>query len=116
MELDQLREKWNRVVSYVSANFADGEEMDLDGILFLIGLNELGKGHQKLKKDQKMDVMHIAICSLLSQFDYYTYEGHDEEGWPHYSLNEKLPPLKPGQQALLMKEAIVMYFEAQEVI
>lgn len=116
MDIEELRLKWNKVVSYVSANFADGDEMDLDGILFLIGVNELGKGHMKLKKDQKLDVLHIAICSLLSRFDYYTYLGHDEEGWPHYELNEKLPPLKPGQQALLMKEAIVMYFEEQEVI
>ncbi|MFT5969636.1 MAG: hypothetical protein ACI8ZO_000126 [Flavobacteriales bacterium] len=116
MELEELREKWNQVVLYTTNNFGDGEEMDLDSILFLIGLNELGQGHQKLKKEQKLDVLHIAICSLLSKFDYYKYLGHDDDGWPHYELNEKLPPLKPGQQAILMKEAIVLYFEELEVL
>ena len=60
-----------------------------------------------------MDVLHIAICSLLSPFGYYSYEGHDADGWPHYTLNEKLPPLKPGEQTVLMKEALVLYFEEE---
>jgi hypothetical protein len=38
-------------------------------------------------------------------------EGRDADGWPHYALVEALPHLKAGQQSLLMKEALVGYFE-----
>ena len=33
----------------------------------------------------------------------------------HYLTNEKLPPLKPGEQTILMKEAAVLYFEESDI-
>lgn len=88
-----------------------GGDLDLQAILFLIGVQELGKGKIKLSKNEKLDVMHIAICTLLQPYGYYKFEGIDAEGWPHWTANEKLPPLKPAQQQTLMKQAIVEYFK-----
>jgi hypothetical protein len=93
-----------------------GEDIDVQAILFLIGLQELGQGKIKLSKNEKLDVMHIAICTLLSPYGYYEYKGVDEEGWPHWQVNEKLPPLKPMQQEILIKEAIVEYFKLNQLI
>lgn len=111
----ELEIEFKNVVRTLSAQF--GDEMDLQAILFLIGLQELGKGPVKLSKNEKLDVMHIAICTLLEPYGYYEFEGLDQDGWPHWKISEKLPPLKPGQQQQLMKEAIVEYFkENQELI
>jgi len=110
----ELENKWNSLLEKLRKDF--GEGIDLDSVLFLIGVQELGKGRQKFSKDQKIDIMHIAICTLLSSYDYYKYEGLDADGWPHWQANEKLPPLKPAQQALLMKQAIVDYFKEKEII
>ncbi len=93
-----------------------GGDIDLQAILFLIGIQELGKGKIKLNKNEKLDVMHIAICTLLEPFGYYKFEGLDEEGWPHWSVNEKLPPLKPAQQQQLVKQAIVDYFKENKLV
>ena len=60
--------------------------------------------------------MHIAICKVLSLSGFYQLEGIDEEGWPHYTVLEKLPTLKAGEQSVLMKEAIVQYFVEKDVI
>jgi hypothetical protein len=87
-----------------------GNEMDYDAILFLIGLQELGKPFKKYKKDQKLEVMHIAICSLLEPFGFYSYLGRDEEGWPHWELKENIPHLDAKQQNKLMIDAIIDYF------
>ena len=54
--------------------------------------------------------MHIGVCKLLSDYGYYTFDYVDNDGWPHYKLIENLPNLKPGEQTILMKEAIVNYF------
>ncbi len=116
MNTDELRLKWNELVKKLSAQFSDGEDMDLDGMLFLIGVQELGLGHKKFKKDEKVNIMHIAICRVLSKYGYYKFIGQDRDGWPHYENVEKLPPLKTGQQALLMREAVVAYFEEIEFI
>jgi hypothetical protein len=107
-----LKEKWSLLVSRLSEDFADGDELNVDGIIYLIGVQELGQGHRKFKKDEKVNLMHIAICKLLEPYGYYEFDFFDDDGWPHYKILTDLPNLKPGEQTVLMKEAIVTYFEA----
>ena len=88
---------------------AVNEPLDLQGMLFLIGVNELGQGPKKLNKDQKIDVMHVAVCSLLAPYGYYEYTGLDKDGWPHYTRLDRLPKLAAAEQERLIKEAIINY-------
>ena len=112
----QLKERWENVVQLLSTQFAEGDTLDLDAIIYLIGVQELGKVKQTFKKDEKIELMHIAICRLLEPYGYYEFEFFDNDGWPHYKVKEELPPLKAGEQSVLMKEAIVNYFIEKELI
>jgi hypothetical protein len=112
----QLKERWEQLVTILSDQFSQGEDLDLDAIIYLIGVQELGKVHREYKKDEKLNLMHIAICRLLEPYGFYEFDFFDEEGWPHYTVKEELPPLKAGEQSVLMKEAIVNYFLEREVI
>jgi len=105
-----LKERWNILVDKLSTQFISDEDLDLDGIIYLVGLQELGQLHRKYKKDEKVNLMHIAICRLLEPYGYYEFDFFDKEGWPHYKVVEQLPPLKAGEQSVLMKEALVTYF------
>ena len=105
----EFEESWKAVVKKISEPY--GEELEMQAILFLIGVQELGKGYTKFTKDQKVDVMHVAICTLLTQYGYYELEGLDADGWPHWKATDKLPFLKPLQQNHLMRQAIVEYFK-----
>lgn len=109
-----LKEKWNYLVTKLTDDFSEGEELNVDGILYLIGVQELGQGHREFKKDEKMNLMHISICKLLEPYGYYEFDFFDDDGWPHYKTITELPNLKPGEQTVLMKEAIISYFEALE--
>ncbi|MEW5677418.1 hypothetical protein ABGT15_13990 [Flavobacterium enshiense] len=113
---EQLKTRWDAVVNILSNQFAEGDILDLDAIIYLIGLQELGQLNRKFKKDEKLNLMHIAICRLLEPYGYYEFDFFDEEGWPHYQVKEQLPPLKAGEQSVLMKEAIVNYFLEKELI
>lgn len=113
---EQLKQRWELVVEKLSSQFADGERLDLDAIIYLIGVQELGQLHTTFKKDHKLDLMHIAICKLLAPYGYYEFDFVDEDGWPHYKVLEQLPHLKAGEQSVLMKEAIVNYFLETEFI
>ena len=113
---EQLKERWELVVTKLSDQFADGDTLDLDAIIYLIGVQELGQLERTFKKDQKLDLMHIAICKLLVAYGYYELDFVDDEGWPHYKMLEQLPHLKAGEQSVLMKEAIVGYFLETEYI
>ena len=111
-----LKERWEKLVEKLSNQFADGDDLELDGIIYLVGIQELGQYHRKYKKDDKLDLMHIAICRLLEPYGFYEFSHFDEENWPHYTVKEELPPLKAGEQSVLMKEAIVSYFLEKEYI
>lgn len=113
---EQLKERWEQLVTILSNRFADGETLDLDAIIYLIGVQELGKFNRKFKKDEKVNLMHIAICRLLEPYGYYEFDYFDEDGWPHYTVKEQLPALKAGEQSILMKGAIVDYFIEKGVI
>ena len=110
--LQMIEKQWKELLKVLNNQF-DGD-LDLQAVLFLIGVQELGKGRVKYSKDQKLELMHIAICTLLEPFGYYNFAGHDQDGFPHWDLNEQLPPLSPGQQMALMKESILDYFVAQD--
>ena len=107
-----LKDKWNLLVTKLSDQFADGDTLNVDGIIYLIGVQELGQGKRRFKKDEKLNLMHIAICKLLEPYGYYEFDYFDDDKWPHYKIVTELPNLKPGEQTVLMKEAIVAYFEA----
>ena len=113
---EQLKERWNTVVSKLSARFAEGDTLDLDSIIYLIGLQELGQLNRPFKKDEKVNLMHIAICRLLEPYGYYAFDFFDKDGWPHYTVKATLPKLKAGEQSVLMKEAIVQYFLENQYI
>lgn len=105
----ELNTRWAELVKKLNHRF--DQDFELEGILFMIGLQEVNRFGQKLNKDQKLEVIHVAVCTLLSQYGYYKFIGRDEDGWPHFEASERLPYLKPIQQHALIKEAILEYME-----
>jgi len=112
----KLKERWDRLISILNERFSDGETIDVEGVLYLVGLQELGQLHQKMKKDDNINLIHVGICTVLEPYGYYRFDFYDEEGWPHFELLEALPNLKPGEQSILIKEALVGYFLKRELI
>ena len=106
----ELKDQWETLVSILTERFSETESIDIEGILYLIGIQELGQVHERFKKDDNVDIIHIGICSALESFGYYAFDYFDDDRWPHFKLIEELPPLKPGEQSILMKEAVVHYF------
>jgi hypothetical protein len=86
---------------------------DLNSVLFLIGVQELGKGPIRFSKEEKQDLMHIAICKVMSYSGFYELDGSDEQGWPHWKLIKKLPRFDILEQEKLLKMHILEYFEKE---
>lgn len=106
--IGELKEEWKQLTIRLTNQF--GQEPDLQGIVFLIGVQELGQGTRKFTKDEKQDLMHIATCRLLSNYGIYELVGADEEGWPHWKLTGKMPVLTLKEQDLLLKRSVIDYF------
>lgn len=108
MEIE-FQKKWDGLMQKLNHRF--GEKPDVQAILFVVGLQELGQTVEKLTKDQKVDVMHIAVCALLEPYGYYSYVGRDQDGWPHWKVEKNLPQLSNIEQEQLIKQALIDYLE-----
>jgi hypothetical protein len=87
--------------------------VDLNAVLFLIGVQELGQGQRAFSKEQKQDLMHIAVCKVLSLAGFYELDYIDQEGWPHWKLLKKLPHFDILEQEKLLKIQVIEYFEQE---
>jgi hypothetical protein len=106
----EINLKWSELQQRIADEF-DNEKPDIKVMLFLIGVQELGKGPRKFSKRQKEELMHIATCKLLSYMGFYELEGLDQDGWPHWKAVKTVPNYTLLEQELLMKSLIVTYFE-----
>jgi len=102
--------EWQEVLASLEKRF--GKKPDIQTIAFLVGHRELGKNQVKFTKEQKQDLIHVGICTLLSKANYYVYLAHDADGWPHFEYNRHLPKLTADQQESLLKKMIIEYFKA----
>ncbi|WP_207497306.1 hypothetical protein [Aridibaculum aurantiacum] len=109
---DDLQARWWALEGKILERF--GKKPDMEAVLFLIGLNETGFIREKITKEQKQDLMHVAVCSLLAQSGYYILEGKDEEGWPHFKQVKELPVLGLIEQENFLKDHVLLYFEKNE--
>lgn len=109
-----FEQTWRQTVDRVS-DWAGGP-VDLQGMLFLIGVQELGSGFRTFKKDEKVALMHVAICTLLAPDGYYTFIGRDEDGWPHFERSKTIPSLSADQQDRLMRERVMTYFKDRDLV
>ena len=107
--MEEIEKKWENLFSKLQENFED--ELTLKSILFLIGVQELNQGIREFDKEEKTYLLHIAVCKLLSPFGYYKFKMVDEDGWPHYAEIKDMEKLPTNEQKLLMKKAIIKYFE-----
>ena len=104
-----LNKDWKRLMYFFIRT--TGKKPTTNTLLFLIGVNELGKGKKVFSKEEKQDLMHIATCKLLSLSGYYEFEGLDPDGWPHYKAIKPVPKLNLEEQEDLLKLHMIEYFE-----
>lgn len=109
MKASEINIKWKALQEKIAQDF-DSETPDLKVILFLIGVQELGKGPGKFSKRQKEELMHIATCRLLSEMGFYELEGLDQDGWPHWKLIKPIPSYASMEQEMLLKGLAIEYF------
>jgi hypothetical protein len=88
----------------------------MEGILFLIGMQELGALREKYTKEQKQDLMHVAVCTLLAPSGFYEMERVDEDGWPHFRQLKAVPTLSLVEQENFLKDHVLLYFQNNEFI
>lgn len=111
MEDWQLDFEWLRIQNMVKEHLGAKNNPDLNTVLILIGIQELGTWKAKWSKEEKQDLMHVAVCRLLSQEGYYEFVGRDDDGWPHYKQVRKIDTTGMNNQEQMLKRETIKYFD-----
>lgn len=111
---DDLQVRWWKLEEKLLERF--GKKPDVETLLFLIGVQELGDIRKKFSKEQKQDLMHIAICTVLSPSGYYELSHVDEDGWPHFKQLKAMPNMHPIEQENFLKDHILLYFQNHDFL
>jgi hypothetical protein len=114
MEDWELEFEWLRVRHLVQESMQRDTLPDLNMVLLLIGIQELGRWKKGFTKEEKQDLMHIAVCRLLAYEGYFEFEGRDQDGWPHYRQVLEMDKQNLGQQERLLKMLTIRYFKEWE--
>lgn len=109
---DDLQQRWWNLEAKLVERF--GKKPDMEAILFLIGLQETGFFREKITKEQKQDLMHVAVCSLLTPSGYYELDKVDSEGWPHFKQLKPMPDMTAFEQEDFLKDHVLLYFESHD--
>lgn len=109
---NSIDEDWDLLLEKLETNIGI-KPADLNGVLFLIGVQELGQGNRNFTKEQKQDLMHIAICKVLSLSGFYRLDGKDTDGWPHWEPVKPIPYLSLKDQEQAIKSHVIDYFEKE---
>ncbi|MBA2328543.1 MAG: hypothetical protein M3413_14455 [Bacteroidota bacterium] len=110
---DDLQIRWFALEQKMRERF--GKKPDVETILFLIGIQEVGDIRKKFSKEQKQDLMHVAICTVLMPSGYFELSHVDEEGWPHYTQLKPMGDMHPIEQENFLKDHILLYFQNHEL-
>jgi len=109
------KELWEKIEDFFHHNFHTEPNPPIETLLFLIGIQELGSGKQNYSKDDKLNLIHIAVCRLLEPYGYYKFTEY-RDGWPEYKKLQSIPELKPNEQSILMRKAIIQYFLDEDLV
>lgn len=115
MKISEVNKKWKELQAVVAEQF-DTDLPDIKVMLFLIGVQELGKGAQTFSKREKEELMHIATCRLFSAMGFYELKGLDDDGWPHWELVKAIPNYTLLEQEMILKSLIIDYFQELEML
>ncbi|GAB3766289.1 hypothetical protein [Spirosoma pomorum] len=111
MNENTLNESWEILLDQLQT-LVGKRPVDLNAVLFLIGVQELGQGPKRFSKEAKQDLMHIAVCRVLSQSGYYTFDGYDQDKWPQWTQLKPIPSGDLVAQENFLKEHVLLYFQA----
>lgn len=109
---DDLQARWWELESRFNDKF--GKKPDVESVLMLIGVQEVRNSKKRFNKEEKQDLMHIAVCSVLAQSGYYEIENYDDDGWPRFKQLKALPEYNIVEQENFLKDHILLYFDNME--
>ena len=88
-----------------------GIDVDLNGVLFLVGMRERGLTFQKFSKEEKLNLINLGSCTLYQEMGMITSYGKDEDGWPLFHQNSLAREIPEELKLKTLQDCAIRYFQ-----
>lgn len=100
---------WEELCAHLGRQF--NIEVDLNGVLFLVGIRERGLTFQQFSKEEKMNLINLGSCTLYQEMGLVQMTGTDEEGWPVFRQKTLAPSIPEERKNKVLQDCAVRYFK-----
>jgi len=101
-------ENWKDLCEHLSGMF--GIEVDLNGVLFLVGIRERGLTFQKFTKEEKINLINLGSCTLYKEMGLVELSGVDTQGWPVFHQKALAPVIAEELKIKTLQDCAIRYF------
>jgi hypothetical protein len=100
---------WKDLCDQLSEMF--GIDVDLNGILFLVGIRERGLIFQQFNREEKLNLIRLGSCTLYTEMGLLESEGVDNEGWPIFHQKAVAPAIPEERKIKTLQDCAIRYFQ-----
>ena len=100
---------WKELCDHLGKQF--NIDIDLNGVLFLVGIRERGLSFQRFSKDEKMSLIHLGSCTLYQEMGLIEKTGTDKDGWPIFAQKALAPTIAEERKHKVLQDCAVRYFQ-----
>jgi hypothetical protein len=112
--VDELKQDWLTFETAMAHRL--GKTPDLDDVLILVGIKEAGLPPKQFTEAEKINLIQMAICTILVPADYYELFWVEDSGWPHYKQLERVPEMAIPERDNFLKPFVLLYHQRNKLI
>ena len=101
-------ENWKDLCDSLGKMF--GIEVDLNGVLFLVGIRERGLIFGQFTKEEKVNLINLGSCTLYREMGLVDLIGVDKEGWPVFRQKALAPMIAEELKLKTLQDCALKYF------
>lgn len=101
-------QNWNELCDRLGDMF--GMDVDLNGVLYLIGVRERGWILRKFTKYEKWSLINLGSCILYKEIGMVEDLGTDRDGWPMFREKTVLTNWTEERKQKTLQDCALRYF------
>jgi hypothetical protein len=101
-------DKWTNLCDFLGEKF--GISVDLNGVLFLVGIRERGLSFQPFSKEEKLSLINLGSCVLYQEMGLTEQTGIDQDGWPIFTQKSLAPVIPEQRKHKVLQDCALRYF------
>jgi len=111
---DELQQSWLTLETVLAQQL--GKIPVMDDILIHIGIREAGLPPRQFTEIEKINLIQMAISTVLVLAGYYELFWVEDSGWPHYKQLQRVPEMSLPERNKFLQPFVMMYAKKNKLV